>query len=236
MRSLLFAALLTLVSSPGWAAPKQAFTPRFVSPELLELPTPLDWLWERDFQAAISFVSDSKIKGRNELSLRLGYFWKSFGVSARVSGLRARYGTFVPQVDSSTDPTDPDLPMFADPTSEWNRARGQDDLWSGLLYDLGLEFQTRQLAYLSPNFTQRIRWAVGRGSLRDIGNGLTFTPTYYRVELGGRYQLSLSSPWAIEAGIAYSFGQLVKDADGPTSLRKLPLLWLDFSIGSSLSF
>lgn len=235
MKKLLLAGLLLLPLAAG-AAPKQAYTPRFVSPELMESPAPLDWLWERHYQAGVSTSSDFRLTGRNELAVRLAYFWKSFGISGRISGFRARYGTFVPRADSTVDPTDPDLPMFADPSSEWNRPRGQQDLWTGLTYDLGLEFQTRQLAFLSPNLTQRIRWAVGRGTFHDVSNGLTFTPTYYRVELGGRYQLSLASPWAIEGGVSYSFGQLVKDADGPTSLRKLPLMWLDFSLGASLGF
>jgi hypothetical protein len=225
----------------SWAGPKSPtqelqFTPRYVSPELMESVEPIGALWDRHIQVRVGYSGDIHFTQRQEFHATAGYQFKFIGVSSRLSLSHLKYSNFVPKADSAVDPTDPDLPMFANPASEWNRPRSAGDTWTALTLDLGLEYQARLLAFVSPRLLQRARWSIGRGVFVDHSNGISFCPTYYRVEVGTQYSPSLSAPWSIDLAMAYSFGQLLRNTAGASSLRKLPLMWVDWTLGFSFGF
>jgi hypothetical protein len=240
MRLRILAALaLTLLFSLPANAARPAYAP---TKELPGFPTEnasLRPVWLADGKRFVALARiDSSVRGGRSLGLTVGFgyhFADSLGVDWRFSSASAAYGAIHP-LATAVDLTS-GFESANDPSSELNRARESGDPWNYLLTGPGIYSTARLMPFLLPPWiAERGRFGLSRGAFTDKRYGANFTGLVASFEASALVRVSSKSPFQLDASLAWHVGAVTSTDTERAQSGRLPVSWLQASLGLALAF
>ncbi len=118
---------------------------------------------------------------------------------------------------------------FEDPDSEVNRSRGVDDSWSLFFIEPGVSVHSHLFIDSVPLLSERVRFGIAKGNLKDNTHGLSFSGYFPSFEAALQYSFGRQSPWSAEGAFNLMSGHASSN-EQPANQGLLPLSWVSLSV------
>jgi hypothetical protein len=139
---------------------------------------------------------------------------RNLAVDARIRFVRSSYRALFGQ-PTERERTDYPSGAWDAPSSEFNRARGDDDSWGGTQASIGLSLTEHWSRTRPTTWMRSMRVAFGRQMLSDNVNGLDFSGWFFSIEAGVPYRFP-KSRWYLAPVVEAKWGW-VNRSDLPKS-------------------
>ncbi len=175
--------------------------------------------------------------GPSNLSVDVAWRWQAFhvfGLAERGSGA---WGTI--HAEKTPDelvfpPADP----ASDASSEYSRARSQQDSWNWTSVGLGAGVESKIFSSWTSRLVNRARISLLRSWLEDEANALSFDAWLFRAEVVEAWLVNPAGSVRLFVGANWTFGNSVTEFEPwrTVASRSLPVRYFSLITGLSYSF
>jgi hypothetical protein len=208
--------LMTFLQSPVLAAPKDS-------------PPLRPWV---EVKVNSHLPHFELIGGGGKIGLQLG----RIGFDVMGQGLSGAFGRLYSSPDYGDLRVAGDWDSGKNFDSELNRTRLATETWSGFLFGLGVRIETKLLGFILEHFEEYGRIGLNYGFFKDHENLLNFSGFLPGIEAGVLYYLDSKRSFALDLGVSWQWGAVLREGSGSEQMRRLPLQFWTTQFGVRFVF